>query len=162
MERKQNKIYIEYICPRCKKNFGNLKYHYNNHINKKNPCILLLNKNDDIITNVIETDYNNINIENIKNKKDIILNICGDLKTNNNITEESNNDIMMINLMEKIDLLIKQNEEHKIEIIKLKEENKEDIKKIKDELKQDIKILHIFTFQTPFLHSSKPYKNYFF
>jgi hypothetical protein len=117
MERKQKKIYIEYICPRCKKNFGNLKYHYNNHINKKNPCIILSNTNDKI-----EPNSNNINLIDDK-------------------IEESNNDKMMINLIEKIDLLIKQNEEQKIEIIKLKEEYKEDIKKIKDELKEDIKKL---------------------
>ena len=124
MERRKKQNCIEYICPRCKKNFGNHKHHYNNHMNKKKICI----KIDDIDNEVILNNINNNN--------------------NDNMTEEINNDKMMINLMEKIDLLIKQNEEQmkqneeqKIEIIKLKEEHKEDIKKIKEELKEDIKSL---------------------
>lgn len=105
MERKQKKIYIEYICPRCKKNFGNLKYHYNNHINKKNPCIILSNKND-------ETELN-----------------LDDKNSVDDLIEESGKDKIMINLIEKMDLIIKQNEEFKDEIKKLKD----DIKSVKEE-----------------------------
>lgn len=105
MERKQKKIYIEYICPRCKKNFGNLKYHYNNHINKKFPCIILSNKNDETEINVDD-----------KNSVD-------------DLVEESGKDKIMINLIEKMDLIIKQNEEFKDEIKKLKD----DIKSVKEE-----------------------------
>ena len=108
MERKNNKIYIEYICQKCKKNFGNHKHQYINHVNRKNPCIILLN--DNILNK--ENNTNN-NIDNISN------------------IDESNN--IMINLMEKIDLLIKQNKEQKEDIKKLKEEFKEDIKKLKED-----------------------------
>jgi hypothetical protein len=118
MEKKNNKIYIEYICPRCKKNFGNHKYHYNNHITKKNPCVLDLYKHE-----------NNKNKTNVVENNDL-LKVCEELKINQNTTEElKTNDNIIINLIEKMDILVKQNEE----ILKQNEEFKEDIKKLKED-----------------------------
>jgi hypothetical protein len=34
----KNKNHIEYICPKCCKNYGNQKFHYENHIKRKTPC----------------------------------------------------------------------------------------------------------------------------
>ena len=48
----KNINHIEYICPKCLKNFGCHKYHYNNHINKKRSCI----KSNDFDNNKINID----------------------------------------------------------------------------------------------------------
>jgi hypothetical protein len=124
MERKNDKIYIKYICPKCKKNFGNHKYQYINHVNRKNPCIILLNDNA-IINNPDNNTQNND-----------ILNICEEIKTKNITTDELKNSNVMFNLIEKLDLLVKQNEELKTKqdfILKQNEEFKEDIKKLKED-----------------------------
>lgn len=138
MEKKINKTYIEYICPRCKKNFGNHKFHYNNHINKKNPCMIDLHKHE-----------NNKDSNNIQNND--VLNICKEIKINdisNDITtNKSNNGNVMFNLIEKLDLLVKQNDELKTkqdEILKQNDELKtkqDDILKQNEEFKEDIKKL---------------------
>ena len=41
MPKKIYKELIEYICPECKKNFGNRKDNYETHLKRKNPCIKL-------------------------------------------------------------------------------------------------------------------------
>ncbi len=98
MDKKNNKIYVEYVCPNCNKNFGNHKYHYNNHINKKFPCKPKneLNQNN----NVIEVN-------------DVI-------EDNDNISSNPNQ--IIISLLEKINQLTKQNEEFKDDINTLKQQ----------------------------------------
>ena len=39
MPKKIYKELIEYICPKCKKKFGNRKDNYETHLNRKNPCV---------------------------------------------------------------------------------------------------------------------------
>ena len=113
MGKKIYKKYIEYICPKCLKNFGNLKYHYNVHINKKNEC---KQKN-----NIILVD-NNVNLEH--DNIDENLNKVNELNNKNNV---------VIDLLDKINVLIDQNKE----ITKQNEE----IKKQNEDFKEDIKIL---------------------
>ncbi len=85
-------------------------------------------KENNINDNAIINDQDN----NIKNND--LLNICEEIKTKNKTIYELKNDNIVFNLIEKLDLLVKpneelktkqdeilkQNEEHKIEIIKLK------------------------------------------
>jgi hypothetical protein len=120
MGKKIYKPYKEYICPNCNKNFGNYKNHYETHMNKKNPCILKDNKIND---NTIINNFNN----NIQNND--ILNIYEEIKTNDTTTDEFKNNNVVLNLIEKMNILVKQNEE----ILKQNQEFKEDIKKLKDD-----------------------------
>ena len=59
--------YIEYVCPKCLKNFGNRKDSYICHTNKKNPCVKLPknqpNNFKDVKDNVNEN--NNLSKNNI-------------------------------------------------------------------------------------------------
>jgi hypothetical protein len=91
---KKNKQKIKYICPNCLKDYGNHFYHYNLHINRINPCKKKNSNNE-----------NNINNDN-----------SNDL--NDNLNNENNN--LIFELMKKMDLIIKQNEELKKDNEKLK------------------------------------------
>ena len=95
----KNKIHIEYICDICLKKF-NQKNDYNRHLNKLNPCKKQININEN-------NDINN-NINNDVNDK---------------INDDKNDDNIITKLIEKIDLVIKQNEEFKQDIKELKEDN---------------------------------------
>ena len=107
---KKNKQKIKYICPNCLKDFGNHLYHYNQHINRVNPCKKKNSNND-------ENDINNDNSNDLNdnlNDKNIILN-GGD-----------NNDLIF-ELMKKMNLIINQNEKLKNELEKLKKTPKNTI-----------------------------------
>jgi DNA repair exonuclease SbcCD ATPase subunit len=103
MYEKKNKTPIKYICPHCSKDFGNHKYHYEIHLNKKKSCVKIEKIND--------LNYEKLNI------------------SNNN--DNQNN--LMLNLMDKMNYLIKQNEEFK--------QQNEEIKKQNEEFKEEIKVL---------------------
>ena len=147
MGKKIYKSYKEYICPRCKKNFGNYKYHYEVHLNKKKPCNLHFDENNiDVFDDSINSnDINDIN-NNCSNKNDYNKNVNSDLNnknTNNdlnntdkNFINNINNEEFMVNFYNKMELLLKQNDElmkKSDEILKQNDEFKEDIKYLKEE-----------------------------
>ena len=85
-------------------------------------------KENNINDNAIINDQEN----NIKNND--LLNICEEIKTKNKTIYELKNDNIVFNLIEKLDLLVKQNEELKTkqdEILKQNEEHKIEIIKLK-------------------------------
>jgi hypothetical protein len=139
MGKKKFKEYKEYICPKCKKNFGNYKYHYEVHINKKKPCdinFIEIENNNNISEN-FKHDENLINAnnnQNINNNLDIDID---NQQLNFNNIEIIDNKNIIIELMKKMDYLIKQNEEFKHDVSELKEDNKE-LKEDNKELKEDI------------------------
>lgn len=143
MGKKIYKSYKEYVCPRCKKNFGNYKYHYEVHLNKKKPCNLHFNENNiDVFDDCIDGNIN----DNCSNKNDDNENINSDSNNKNtnddlnntdkNFINNINNEEFMVNFYNKMELLLKQNDElmkKSDEILKQNEEFKEDIKYLKEE-----------------------------
>jgi DNA-directed RNA polymerase subunit RPC12/RpoP len=137
----------EYICPTCFKNFGNKKDHYEKHINKKKRCItngknllkntqnLLKNTQSELSIQINQNDIINNNEKDNHNTKYQCIhclskftrkfNLDRHLKTCKNKNESNNeNKIKLIKIDEKLDLVLKQNEE-------LKKENEELKKQIK-------------------------------
>ena len=45
-KKNKNKTPVKYICPKCSKDFGNHKYHYEIHLNKKKSCVKIEKAND--------------------------------------------------------------------------------------------------------------------
>jgi hypothetical protein len=136
MEKKINKNNVEYVCPKCLKSFGNHKYHLDVHLNKKYPCgpkdTIKQNKS---ISNIDSNIDNNIDV----NSKIEFVGLS-DNKINNEHSEKANLDNfelsqtdITIELLNKINLIIKQNEEFK--------KQNEEFKKQNEEFKEDIKIL---------------------
>jgi hypothetical protein len=103
----KNKVYVEYICPKCSKNFGCQKYMHELHINKKFPC----NKNNIIPTNNnLNTDNNIIKINNTKK------NTKNNTKLDNNNNNNNNN---ITDLITKIDYIVGQNKDLNNNLLKL-------------------------------------------
>ena len=143
----KNKNHIEYICEKCLKSYGCYKYQYEAHLNRKNPCkpkiILESTDNFDIfstVNEIVEDIVDNIfNEKNIDTKKNV------DVEKNNDeinfdfVKEEiiGSDNKLMIKLIEKIDHLIKQNEELKDDNKKIK--NQLVLSNSKPNIKADIK-----------------------
>jgi hypothetical protein len=109
---RRRKSCIEYSCKNCLRSFGNKKDHYEAHMNRKNPC------KPKIVENKLDGGLNIINDcddeKKIEHEKFDFTNI------DFNQDYDINDNKLMIRLIEKIDLLVKQNEECKDEIEKLK------------------------------------------
>lgn len=128
----KNKNHVEYFCEICLKKFLQ-KIDLIRHSKKIKPC----KKNDTIKIEKINNEKNN---DDSNNKKIYILDSKNDdlniKKTDYNNILDDNNDILdignniVLELMKKMDFLIKQNEEFKEDINKLKEDNE----KIKNQL----------------------------
>ena len=109
----KNKIHIEYICLNCLKCFGSKKSNYEIHINKKFPCkpnINLHQNNEDNILN------NNNNIDNNNEKHSLKISKL----LNNNILSNNFNNQTINDLLNKIEIVMKENVELKEEIKKFK------------------------------------------
>ena len=162
---KKNKIKKKYICPNCLKDFGNLKYQLELHLNRVNSC--KKNKSNrqfgDLPIKIISDDNNNNNNDNLNlnleikpiffTDKNIIFNDTyntnstlddySNKKYENIIIDEKqnnnfdNNSNLIFELMKKMDLVIKQNEKMNIDIQNLSNEIVE-LKKDNVKLKNQI------------------------
>jgi hypothetical protein len=133
----KNKNHVEYICI-CGKSFGNHKYHYENHLNKKNPCKPKTNLIQiENICNINNTDGDEKN-NHFNSGDEITVNIDEkQIIDNDNINFNQDNSALMAELIKKIDYLIKQNEEFKKQNEKFNEdirELKEDNEKLKNQI----------------------------
>jgi hypothetical protein len=165
---KKNKDKKKYICPNCLKDFGNLKYQLELHLNRINPCKKIndntndnniKNDNIDVVINNINTnndDANNninkhimINDNQIKlNDEKNIMNVESifndnnfvDYYYNNNTENNYNNNQLIFELTKKIDHIIKQNEEFKIQNEEFKKQNEKINKNIIDITEEIIKL----------------------
>jgi len=129
---KKNKTKKKYICPNCLKDFGNLKYQLELHLNRINPC-KKINLNNDVDNNI---DNNHIIINNNNNINDI--NDCKTKIEEINLDSKQffNDNNVILEFMKKIDYLIKQNEKINNDILNLNneiEELKEDNKTLKED-----------------------------
>lgn len=142
----------EYVCEKCFKNFGNKKDHLERHLNKKKQCISIqkapilqktpLLQSTQLCQEIIQQPKNIINNENFEceycskkftrkyNLKRHINGRCDKKEKDKVIAENiSKNELKEIN--NKLNLILKQNEE-------LKKDN-EELKKDNEELKKHIK-----------------------
>lgn len=139
---KKNKIKKRYICPNCLKDFGNLKYQLELHLNRVNPCKkntnnvdknINNNNNDndntngdlenynDMILNFKPISKNNTILNNSENSKNIIYDILlNEEETNNKNISQSEN--LIYDLIKKMDFLIQQNEKMNQDIFNLNSE----------------------------------------
>ena len=159
----KNKNHIEYICPNCSKNFKCRKSDYLKHLNNLKPCVKKNNiikiekinneKNDDLNDEkinfneildyksdddkiyIIDSDNDDFDIEK-PNYNNILSGGKNDiLYDKNDIFDNDNN--MVLELMKKMDFLIKQNDKMNNDILKLNNEIielKEDNEKLKNQL----------------------------
>ena len=150
---------VEYSCEKCGKKFGNLKSHYDRHINKKFSCIKVQNVKSQVNQNIpnlnqnIPNYYKKINnvttIKKIQNqckfcnkfftaKSSLTRHVnlrCKEIKIKN-INKEQQIEKEQINkLIELNELLIKQNEENR--------KQNEEIKKQNEELKNQLVMVQI-------------------
>ena len=141
---KKNKIKKKYICPNCLKDFGNLKYQFELHLNRVNPC----KKNKDDVNINFNNNIGDETIHKENNDKDMCLEI-NPILTNKNVIENNTksyiNDIfencsnftidnnydgfdnmsnnnLILELIKKIDFLIEQNEKINSDISNLNSE----------------------------------------
>ena len=127
----KNKNHIEYICQECLKNFGCRKADYLKHSNNKKPC-KKKNNIDEIekMKNELEdndNDKKDIDENNLFNNKELIIkkqNILNDIKvvTNENkILIINNNELdnknIIIDLISKMNFIVKQNNELKNDLL---------------------------------------------
>jgi len=137
----KNKNHIKYVCCICLKDYGCRKYEYELHTKRKKPC-----KPKNIDNNL----DNNLNKDNIEFSNEKVEN--NEVKYNNNVDNKKNVNIenfligeeiissdnkLMVKLIEKIDNLIKQNEELKDDNQKIK--NQLALSNFKPNIKADIK-----------------------
>lgn len=156
----KNKIHTEYICLICLRNYGCRKSDYLRHKNRLNPCkpknniikienlnnINLDDNSNDLNNNLNDLiDYSSedeeFNLDEKPNYTDILNNIDLD-KNDNNLNDNNNN--LIIEIMKKMDHLIKQNEKMSNDVLNLNneilnlngeiEELKEDNEKLKNQV----------------------------
>ena len=119
----KNKNHTEYICLICLRNYGCRKSDYLRHKNRLNPC---KPKNNIIkIENLKNIDFDN-NSNDFDNNSNDFDNNSNDFDNNSNDFDNNSSDLnnnLIIEMIKKMDLLIKQNEKMNSEIEELKEDN---------------------------------------